>query len=257
MPHDPRPTWQLLLDAARSLTASGKPIFARADLIADVHRVDPTRERGSIDPIIQGMTINAMGGPRSACGEVFVKVERGRYRLADPRSAPPPPPSVRRPASVPAPPSSTEANGRAGRRIGLVGCVKEKATTARPAQDLYVSTLFAGRRAFVERTCDEWWILSAEHGLVHPTQFLAPYDASLKGASRALLRRWSAGVMAAIESHIGPRTGDVFEFHAGAEYRDFSLADALRAAGCVVENPTEHMGIGEQLAFYNAARTRR
>ena len=37
------------------------------------------------------------------------------------------------------------------RRIGLVGCVKEKAGTARPARDLYVSTLFVGRRAYVER----------------------------------------------------------------------------------------------------------
>lgn len=36
------------------------------------------------------------------------------------------------------------------RRIGLVGCVKEKAGWAMPAQDLYTSSLFAGRRRYVE-----------------------------------------------------------------------------------------------------------
>jgi hypothetical protein len=61
------------------------------------------------------------------------------------------------------------------RRIGLVGCVKDKAQVALPARDLYRSTLFAGRRRFVGRTCDDWWILSAEHGLVHPDDVLEPH----------------------------------------------------------------------------------
>jgi len=38
----------------------------------------------------------------------------------------------------------------ASRRIGLVGCVKQKAMEPRAAKDLYVSTLFAGRRSFEE-----------------------------------------------------------------------------------------------------------
>ena len=45
------------------------------------------------------------------------------------------------------------------RHMGLVGCVKEKAGSPRPAKDLYVSTLFSGRRSFVERSCEQWWIL--------------------------------------------------------------------------------------------------
>jgi hypothetical protein len=78
------------------------------------------------------------------------------------------------------------------RRIGLVGCVKQKAKLARLAKDLYISTLFEGRRSFVESSCDQWWILSAEHGLVHPDALVAPYDVALKGASRAVRRRWAA-----------------------------------------------------------------
>lgn len=143
--------------------------------------------------------------------------------------------------------------GRA-RRIGLVGCVKEK--TARPAAagDLYTSALFRGRRKFVESSCDEWWILSALHGLLHPRDLLEPYDVTLKSMPAAERRRWSAHVLRGIEERIQPRQGDVVELHCGAEYRDFGLAEGLRQRGVVLENPTHGMPIGKQLSFYKASR---
>ena len=61
-------------------------------------------------------------------------------------------------------------------RIGLVGCVKKKGPVAAPAEELYVSPLFVGRRRFVESTCDRWFILSALHGLVDPHEVIEPYD---------------------------------------------------------------------------------
>jgi len=143
------------------------------------------------------------------------------------------------------------------RHIGLVGCVKEKASGPRPAKDLYVSTLFSGRRSFVERSCEQWWILSAEHGLVHPDGVLAPYDVTLKAMSQPARRAWTLRVMGAIDQRVRPVAGDVFEIHAGAEYRNFGLTAGLRARGCAVENPTEGMGIGPQLQFYKQARLRR
>jgi hypothetical protein len=144
----------------------------------------------------------------------------------------------------------------ASRRIGLVGCVKAKASGPRAAKDLYVSALFSGRRAFVRRTCGEWWILSAEHGLVHPDEVIASYDKTLKDAGRAARREWSTRVLRAIDERVRPAAGDVFEIHAGAEYRDFGLVDGLRSRGCVVENPTEGLGIGQQLRFYKQAERR-
>src|SRR5664280_3570422 len=36
----------------------------------------------------------------------------------------------------------------------------------------------AARRTYVERSCDEWWILPALHGLVHPDEVLEPYEFS-------------------------------------------------------------------------------
>jgi hypothetical protein len=131
--------------------------------------------------------------------------------------------------------------------------VKEKAVDRRPAKDLYVSTLFFGRRSFVEQSCDQWWILSAEHGLVHPDEVLGPYDVTLKDASRLARREWSARVLEAIDERMQPSPCDVFEIHAGAEYRDFGLVEGLRTRGCKVEIPTKGMRIGDQLHFYKRA----
>jgi hypothetical protein len=84
-----QPTWQLLLEAAWRLADTGVRDFGREDLISYVRSIDPTRERSSIDPIIQGMTANAKGGPRSACGEVFRRIDRGRYVLLETEALPP------------------------------------------------------------------------------------------------------------------------------------------------------------------------
>jgi hypothetical protein len=143
------------------------------------------------------------------------------------------------------------------RRIGLVGCVNKKVGVPRVAKDLYVSTLFVGRRSYVERSSDEWWVLSAKHGLVHPDEVLAPYNVTLKDADRLARRSWSNQLLLVIDERIQPRRGDVFEIHAGAEYREFGLLDGLRDRGCVVEIPTEGMPFGVQLRFYKQAREHR
>jgi len=142
------------------------------------------------------------------------------------------------------------------RRIGLVGCVKQKAGQPAPACDLYTSTLFRGRRAFVEGTCNAWFILSAKHGLVSPDAVLEPYDESLTGMSVATRRAWAVRVLAQIDSlGFGP-TQTIFEIHAGARYRSFGLVSGLQARGARVEVVAEHLGQGEQLAFYSRPASR-
>ncbi len=137
-----------------------------------------------------------------------------------------------------------------GRRIGLVGCVKKKRTQPSAARDLYVSTLFVGRRAFVERTCDQWFVLSAEHGLVHPDLVLAPYDVTLTAVGRKQRHSWSRRVLEQIEEAVGDVRGAEFEIHAGATYRDFGLVEGLRDRGAAAVVPAEGLRQGEQLAFY-------
>lgn len=137
-----------------------------------------------------------------------------------------------------------------GVRIGLVGCVKTKLDRAAPAQDLYTSALFRGRRAFVAASCDRWYILSAKHGLLAPTLVVEPYEETLMGRPAAAKRRWAALVVELVIAD-GVEIGDAtFEIHAGAAYRDFGLVDEFRRRGASVEIPAEHLSQGEQLAFY-------
>jgi hypothetical protein len=135
-------------------------------------------------------------------------------------------------------------------RVGLVGCVKAKAPVPRPAEDLYTSTLFVGRRRYVERSCDRWFVLSAKHGLIEPSVLVEPYDETLKTKGSGERRCWSEAVLDQLCAALGDLGGITFEIHAGAEYRDHGLTAGLLARGAQVEVPAAGMRIGEQLAFY-------
>jgi hypothetical protein len=139
-------------------------------------------------------------------------------------------------------------------KIGLVGCVKQKAIAPRPARELYVSPLFVGRRQYVERSCDQWVILSARHGVVEPLTVLEPYDETLDTASTERRQRWSHWVLEQLAALFVPLDGHTFEIHAGRPYWAFGLADGLHAAGATVEMPTGDLPIGKLLAFYSGAR---
>lgn len=74
------PTWKLVLESAQLLSARSAN-FGMKELILEVQRFDPGRGRGSIAPVIQGMTVNAAKGPHSPCGKPLYRVEHGIYRL--------------------------------------------------------------------------------------------------------------------------------------------------------------------------------
>lgn len=73
----------LVVDSAKRLSNAGHAPFRLADLVAEVQRLDPSRGRGSIQPVVQGMTINAGKGPEAPCGKVLERVQHGYYRLAE------------------------------------------------------------------------------------------------------------------------------------------------------------------------------
>lgn len=134
--------------------------------------------------------------------------------------------------------------------IGLVGCVKSKRAEAAPAADLYTSTLFRGRRRWVETTCSRWFVLSAKHGLVSPDRVLDPYDETLNDIGRDDRRRWAKSVLAELLEEFGDLSRHDFEIHAGATYLDYGLRSGLISIGCRVIAPAEGLRQGEQLALY-------
>jgi hypothetical protein len=76
------PTWRLVLSAAERLNAS-RGEFRLQDLVVEVQRMDPDRGRGTIQPTVQGMTLNAGTGPPSPCGKPLLRVGHGLYRLVE------------------------------------------------------------------------------------------------------------------------------------------------------------------------------
>ncbi len=139
-------------------------------------------------------------------------------------------------------------------RVGLVGAVKSKRRQPSEAADLYTSPLFRGRVAYVERTCDLWYVLTPREGLVHPKRVVAPSEESLTVVPPAERRAWSARVIDALVHDLGDLGEHAFEIHAGAAFRDFGLVDELERRGAVVEVPARGLSQGAQLAFYAAVR---
>src|SRR3546814_1659925 len=78
--------------------------------------------------------------------------------------------------------------------IFLVSCVAQKAATCERAADLYRSDWFRKARAYVESTRCRWFILSAEHGLLHPDTRFDPYDTTLAAMGARGRREWGARV---------------------------------------------------------------
>ena len=78
------PIWQLLKECAEKLTKEGKVPFSRRNLIDCIKKTHPDIKEMSINPIIQGITVNAKGGaPGSVGKKILFRVERGRFILYD------------------------------------------------------------------------------------------------------------------------------------------------------------------------------
>lgn len=131
-------------------------------------------------------------------------------------------------------------------RIALVSCVKSKRAVASPARELYTSRLFTGLRAIAESTADEWFILSAEHGLVEPSQILEPYERTLNTVTRRWRKAWAASVYAQLNGRLAVDT--IVDVYAGERYREF-LVPWLVERGHVVNVPLEGMSFGKQLQY--------
>jgi len=118
-----------------------------------------------------------------------------------------------------------------------------------PAEELYSSVLFRKAREYVRRkmkTGDEWFILSAKHGLLSPGVRIGPYNETLNTEHKPARLEWASRVMSELRNVIHP--GDTIVFLAGKRYREF-LEPKLVELGCQVLAPMRNKGIGKQLQW--------
>jgi len=135
----------------------------------------------------------------------------------------------------------------------LIGCVKVKRLGRHRAKDLYTSPLFKGRRAWAEQSDALWFILSAKYGLLSPDEEIESYDQEMKQLSPRERQDWSGRVLSQLVGQYGSLSGKTVEIHAGVEYRNHGLVGGLNAQGAKVVVPLEHLGMGEQIAWYRGS----
>jgi hypothetical protein len=129
-------------------------------------------------------------------------------------------------------------------RVALVSCVKQKCGSAAAARDLYLSQLFRGLRRYAESHADAWYILSAEHGVLHPEQVVEPYERTLNAMPKPERVAWAERVQKQLLD-ILPADAEVILL-AGLRYRE-EIEPFLRNRGFSVSVPLEGLKIGEQL----------
>lgn len=135
-------------------------------------------------------------------------------------------------------------------RIALVSCVKTKANIACSAGDLYTSAWFTKAKSLIERSGLDWFILSAEHGLVDPRMVIAPYEKTLNKMGVADRKSWAARVTAQM-SDLLPEAHEVVIL-AGDRYRE-NLMPYLRNRFPKVTIPMEGLTSGRQLNWLDNA----
>ncbi|WP_006244492.1 DUF6884 domain-containing protein [Mycolicibacterium tusciae] len=138
--------------------------------------------------------------------------------------------------------------------IVLVTCVKSKLNRPAAAKDLYISALFKKQRAYAEMLGVPWFILSAEHGLVAPNEWLAPYERYLPDTPASYRAAWGLWVASRLELLAGTLQDKVIEIHAGSTYLD-AVRPELEKRGARVVNPLEGLKMGPRLGWYGDTAT--
>jgi hypothetical protein len=137
-------------------------------------------------------------------------------------------------------------------KIALVACCKEKRTEPLlyRAEFLYVPDLFFKASAWARKNSDTWRILSAQHSVVEPWQWLAAYDTTISDLTKSQRDRWLAHACERLGGVV--RNGDTVYVLAGDAYCKLIVPLLKNKFYATVERPLEGMGIGEQKAWLKA-----
>ena len=127
----------------------------------------------------------------------------------------------------------------------LIACVKTKVEYKTRALQLYRSPLFNKSLLHALRAKLRPYVLSAEHGLVSPNQFLSPYEKTLKTMESQAVKRWAERTGNQLRQLLSPR--DIVHLYAGHDYVR-PVLPILQAIGCQIRLPIEG-ALGKRLAL--------
>lgn len=137
------------------------------------------------------------------------------------------------------------------RKMALIGCGAAKNPGKLPAKDKYSSNYFGLKWDYGDVVCDEQRIVSANYGLLEPTDMIHDYDLTIDDLDDQQRSEWIDDVNTAILGAV--RNNDIDEVHVllGSDYRDalsFTF-EKLEERGVKLVYPFEGTsGIGEQMS---------
>ena len=114
------------------------------------------------------------------------------------------------------------------------------------ARDFYDAPRFVKRRLYAEQSGRPWYILSPEHGLLHPDDVIEPSDFSSARWRLPEWESWSARVAEALVEPIASMGARSVEVLAGGPYLDFGLREGLEGLGLQVLIPHRLLSGPEQ-----------
>jgi len=136
-------------------------------------------------------------------------------------------------------------------KIALLSCTARKRNESCTASEMYEpSTFFKAQKAYAEKYCDTYLILSAEHGVLTPRQVIQPYNKTLKSMPKSERQAWAKKVKLQLEQYNNINTD--FVILAGQSYKEF-IIDWLRASYKISEPLVGKGGIGSQVSWLQKA----
>jgi hypothetical protein len=133
-------------------------------------------------------------------------------------------------------------------KVGLISCVSMKQNREANASELYISPLFKKSKEYAIQRLDKFFILSAKHGLLKPTDKIHPYDMTLNNMGKEDRQVWADKVYKELIKVVSK--SDEIIFLAGENYREF-LEKKVIERGNRTACPLYRMSIGEQLQWYS------
>ena len=132
--------------------------------------------------------------------------------------------------------------------IVLISCSKSKLARPAPARELYTGQLFKKAVAWAERQGHQWFVISALHGLVTPSQTIAPYDYSLKDRRGSRERESWAHLAISSQLTIHVSKGSHAFLIMPELYRRF-IQPQLARNSITYTNPLQQLAIGKQMCW--------
>lgn len=131
----------------------------------------------------------------------------------------------------------------------LVSCSYEKLDHPAEARLIYQADRFQLARRYAERSSRPWFIVSGEHALVRPTDWLAPYDTDLSDMPEQYRLAWGQWVVAKLSRFCDGLDGLVVEIHAPQAYVD-PMVGPFESAGATLQLPLDSVPWGDWPHWY-------